>query len=198
MGKPAPPSQLNESDHRSDEELLRAYVDGDDQAFCLIVERYERRLLEYACGKLWNREAEEDAVQLTFAALAKKASTVEKVGRYLWGTCRRTIAQLWRVELRRRATEATSAETNDPPGASGDWAFLFGDENLVYCIGELDSVLREAVLMRYVDELTYEEIGERQRAVKATVWRRVREAIRLLKQCLKTRGVESSDDLSAD
>lgn len=58
---------------------------------------------------------------------------------------------------------------------------------ILTAIEQLPDHLREIVKMRYVDDLTFEEIAVLQQSSVATVWRRWSDAIQILKQNLDSR-----------
>ena len=55
--------------HKSDEELMKQYLAGDEQAFEELISRYERALLNFANCYLRNQAASEDITQDIFVRL---------------------------------------------------------------------------------------------------------------------------------
>ncbi|CAN5125153.1 sigma-70 family RNA polymerase sigma factor [soil metagenome] len=57
----------------TDSELIRSHCQGDCRAFGEIVRRYEKRLQNFICLKIGDREQAEDLVQETFLRVSKHA-----------------------------------------------------------------------------------------------------------------------------
>ncbi|GAB3622358.1 RNA polymerase sigma factor SigM [Mariniluteicoccus endophyticus] len=63
------------SDERTDHELLRAHVDGDPQAFGILVERHRDRLWAVALRTMRNPEEAADALQEAYISAFRRAHT---------------------------------------------------------------------------------------------------------------------------
>jgi RNA polymerase sigma-70 factor, ECF subfamily len=145
----------------SDAQLVRRVLDGDVEAFAPLVDRYHDRFARYAVRMIGDREDAEEAVQdaflRAFHALDRYREE-ERFGGWLFrilvNQCRSVVAK------RQRRAELLAAARWDPPAA----AALPGEdgelrEELDRALAELPADAREAVLLRFAEELTYEEMA---------------------------------------
>ncbi|PID29620.1 MAG: RNA polymerase subunit sigma-24 [Candidatus Cloacimonadota bacterium] len=153
----------------SDETLMHKFQDGDETAFDELVERYKNKLSNHIFYYVKNREMVEDIVQNAFVRIyfnKEKYKDVAKVSTWIY-----TIAiNLAKTELAKKSR----AEIFSITGKDGETDFEIPDskadtsDNLMRSelkeviydgIDMLEDKFREIILMRDVDELTYEEIA---------------------------------------
>ncbi len=149
-------------DESSDEELMRRFCDGEDAVFDVLFERYSARVQAYMRGMVSDGALADDLTQATFLSIVRSKD------RYLRGT---PVAS-WvfaiatnaaRDALRRRGVERTAHEqlsvareetadpqTPDPPLR----------RQLEGALQALPSNQREAVLLREVQGLSYEQVAQ--------------------------------------
>jgi RNA polymerase sigma factor (sigma-70 family) len=154
-----------------DDELLKQFRAGDTQAFEAILDRYSRPIYNFTYRFLGNAEDADDATQQTFiqAYESLPAARAETPLRpWLFQVARNKSIDM----LRRRRSVALSAlerEDEDRPDVEVPDTGPLPDE--IYEHEELQELLQEAiealplrtrevVVMRYVGELTFAEIGE--------------------------------------
>jgi RNA polymerase sigma-70 factor, ECF subfamily len=140
--------------------VVRRVLDGDVEAFAVLVDRHHARLARYACHLLGNRAEAEELVQDTFVrgyrALARYEDR-EQFGAWML----RILVNRCRTVLARNARRATAAaawaheerESFDPAALAA-----LRDE-LAAALAQLPSDQREAVVLRYAEELGYDEIS---------------------------------------
>jgi RNA polymerase sigma-70 factor (ECF subfamily) len=63
--------------HRSDAELLRRFLAGDEQALDLVFDRYETPLFQFLAGMLRDRHLAEDVLQDTFVRALERLDGVD-------------------------------------------------------------------------------------------------------------------------
>src|SRR6267378_3094310 len=94
----------------ADQELLRRFVDGrDEAAFETILRRHGAMVLDVCRGVLGNEADAEDAFQATFLILAQKAGAIRKlvsVGSWLHGVAYRTALKARAGSAKRKKHEA--------------------------------------------------------------------------------------------
>jgi len=117
------------------------------------------RLIRLAVRLVWNRDDAEDAVQEAYRLLLDRGGqTIERPAAWLW----RCVCQLClNVRRRRRAASLDEAEPNAPPGDPG--ASLARTESLDAlrdAIAELPDQRRVALLLRVMEEMSYDEVAE--------------------------------------
>ncbi|HVT38352.1 MAG TPA: sigma-70 family RNA polymerase sigma factor [Gemmatimonadaceae bacterium] len=170
----------------SDAAVVRRVRAGDVEAFALLVDRHHARLARYALRMMGDRgEAEElvqDAFVRAYGALARYKER-EQFGawilRILVNRCRSSLAR----EARRLAAAAAwiheTAATFDPAEP------ITQRDELSAALGRLPADLREAVLLRYADELGYEEISAITGAGISALKMRVKRACERLRAMLE-------------
>jgi RNA polymerase sigma-70 factor (ECF subfamily) len=171
----------------SDATLVERVLAGDSGAYAGLVARYRDRLGRYATRMLGNSADAEDALQETFVrgyrSLAR-CTDANRFGAWLFGIlvnrCRTIGGQ--RAKRQERITHSEPAiarasvahsETRDALREEIDWA-----------VAQLSQTHREAFLMKYVEDLSYEEMmvltGAKLSALKMRVARAREELQRLL------------------
>lgn len=153
----------------TDEELVAAFVGGSESAFTLLVRRYKDRVVNFLYRMLGDEEDALDIAQEAFVRLHARAHTYRPVAKF--STWFFTIAaNLARSELRRRkwvapwrvrAGNAGSRppEPADPGGLPDDRAAeALRAEAVAAALADLPDAFREAVVLHYIEDRSYEEI----------------------------------------
>lgn len=146
----------------TDAELIAAVVGGDVETFAELVRRYRDLCFRFAVRILGNRDDAEDALQEAFVRAFRGLASCrdpERFGAWLYqivvNECRTRATRRTRRE-RRMADEPTS-DIADPAGLPGDSAI---SEEIEYALAQLVPEQREAFVLKYVEELSYEEMAE--------------------------------------
>lgn len=151
----------------ADRDLVIAYQAGDDEAFAELVREYRPQLIGHARRRLRCPDAAEDAVQ---EALARALRAMPRFnGNYRVGPwLHRILSNVCADEgnRRRRDDEKTQRyRSNDealrsPPTVEGQLGLDLDNSELAGAVEDLSEQYREALMLRFVDELSYEEIAE--------------------------------------
>ena len=180
----------------SDEDLIERFQQGDANAYELIVKRYKNQLLNFVFRFLGNQEEAEDVVQETFLRVFRTRFAYTRVAKF--STWIYTISgNLARTELRRRkrrrlfsisdmGLEDRDYEIADDvlnPEAQANSTLQ--EEIIQREIGKLSPKFREVIILRDVQELSYEEISKIIRVPIGTVKSRVNRARLRLQNRLK-------------
>ncbi len=174
---------------KSDEELVRAVRSGDGSAFEPLAERYYTICLRFAQSQLGRREDAEEAVQdalvRSFRALLRGASPDRFrpwLLRIVVNRCRSMSAR-----RARRRRLLTLWQTRQPPETSEDPRVTVADPDpaLTAALAGLRPKLREAFLLKHVEELTYEEMAEVTGVRPSALKMRVKRATERLRESLK-------------
>ncbi len=182
----------------SDEDLIERFQQGDSQAYDQIVRRYKDQLLNFVFRFLANAEEAEDVVQETFLRVYRNRFAYTRVAKF--STWIYTIAgNLARTELRRRKRRrlfsiSTDMGLEDRDFEISDDAFnpelhvdsALQEELIQREISKLSPKFREVIILRDVQELSYEEISKIIRVPIGTVKSRVNRARLRLQVRLKT------------
>lgn len=178
----------------TDEELMHMFQDGDESAFNELVDRYKNKLSNHIYYFVKNEELVEDIVQNAFVRVymnKEKYKDVAKVSTWIY-----TIAiNLAKTEIAKR----NRAEVFSITGKDGESDFEISDssartdepvmqnelkEKLNEAINNLDEKFREIVLLRDVDELSYEEISSVLDIPVGTVKSRLNRARMILREMI--------------
>ncbi len=180
----------------TDEDLIERFQQGELTAYEEIVRRYKDQLLNFVFRFLNNQEEAEDVVQETFLRVYRNRFAYTRVAKF--STWIYTIAgNLARTELRRRkrrrffslsdmGLEDRDYEISDEvfnPETHVDSAL--GEEIIQREISKLSPKFREVIILRDVQELSYEEISKIIRVPIGTVKSRVNRARLRLQNRLK-------------
>ena len=147
----------------SDAADVQRVLDGDVDAFTRLVDRYYERCARYAVRMLGNRDDAEDALQATFLRAYRSLGKYQErdkfsawLYRILTNQCRSIAA---RRNHRDRVFVREEALLLNAPDRRQEWDGE--DEDFVQrVLAELDPLLREAFVLKYVEELSYEEMSE--------------------------------------
>jgi RNA polymerase sigma factor (sigma-70 family) len=179
-------------------ELLRRYLDrGDEDAFRAIMANHGPMVMGVCRRVLGEARDVEDAFQVTFLILARKAGKLtpgDPVGHWLYGVAYRVALRARSAMARRHARERTvpapeMASIDDPSG------FEVGrviDEELA----RLPAKYRGPVVLCYLEGLTHEEAARQLGWPVGTVKGRLSRARNLLKGRLSRRGLAPAQQAS--
>ena len=159
-------------------------ADGLPASFWELVEQYRGELVNQALAILGSLEDAEDVAQETFCEAFRdreKLVQADSLGAWL-----RTINRANAVDRlrnrRRNSGRLQNKHRELPPRAftTGGFSLLELRESLAKAIEALPEGLRAVVVLRYWEQLSYEEIAARLKLPTSTVWRRFYEASEIL------------------
>ena len=193
-------NRLNTDLPAEDADLVRRALDDDREAFGELVRRYQNRIFAAIYRILGNREDAREFAQETFLRAFAKLSTFREGARF--STWLYTIAlNLTRSELRKRkvrkdvkplsldaAPPGEEARPAEPKDVTESPAETVGRRELYRLalreIGEMEPDMREVVVLRDMQDLSYEEIAGAIGCPVGTVRSRLFRARRLLRDRL--------------
>jgi RNA polymerase sigma-70 factor (ECF subfamily) len=147
----------------TDAAAVRRVLDGDNEAYAMLVARYRERYVRYATQMLGSREDAEEALQDAFVRAYRSIANCEDPERFgawlfqiLVNRCRTTGARRGRREKTfvRDDVALLSASSEHPAEQRA-----LHDE-IYRALNNLDVEQREAFLLKHVEGLSYEEISE--------------------------------------
>jgi RNA polymerase sigma-70 factor (ECF subfamily) len=162
-----------------DAALVERVLKGETSAFRGLVDRYWAECARYAWRMLGHREDAEDALQNSFVRAYRSLGEYAErhafrawLYRILVNECRSLARGRWR-RARRLVDDTTAAERRPAPSTERD-----GDirDALQRALDRIEPLLREAFLLRYGEELHYEEIATMTGATVSAVKMRVKRA----------------------
>lgn len=185
----------------ADEQLVEMAVSEDPDAFGEIVRRWERKIFALCFGMLTREDEARDAAQETFIAAYRNLSRFRgeaKVSSWL-----HRIAVNQCLTVKRRA-KTRSEEYIDDDSGEGDKVFVApakmspGNKaeqaerlNVVrQAVSALPTDLRQVVVMKEFEEMTFQEISETLEIPLSTVKSRLYTALKQLKMRLERLPVE--------
>ena len=155
----------------TDEELVKRFQNGDERAYVELVKRYKDRLLNFVYRYLNSFEQSEDVVQDTLMKLYTSAHMYREIAKF--STWIFTIAaNLAKSELRRlkrrRVISIHSMGYDDKeyeiPSESYDPAketeSNYGEKQIQLAIDTLPDQFKTVIILREVQQLSYEEISQ--------------------------------------
>lgn len=185
----------------TDEQLVESAVSGDSEAFGEIVKRWERRIFALCFGMLGREEDARDAAQETFVAAYRGLKNFRgdaKVSSWLHRIAvNQSLTTMRRA--RTRAEEFLNDETDEesrvfvaPPGLSPLRTAERSERlNLVRrAVASLPEDLRQVVVMKEFEEMTFQEISEVLELPLSTIKSRLYTALKQLRRKMERSPVE--------
>lgn len=174
----------------TDRDLLTRFLAGDEPAFAALVGRHGPMVLR-VCRRLLRHEQDaEDAFQATFLVLARRAGAVrrgEAVASWLHGVARRVALRARRDAGRRRAHERAAPPVRQT-APTPDWPEV--QAALDDAIGRLPERYRGPFVLCFLEGRSRAEAAGELGLAEGTVWSRLSEARRRLRERLARRGIE--------
>ena len=194
---------------RTDEQLLAAHIEGDQNAFPELLERYRNELLHFLIRFLGSRAAAEDVFQDTFLQIHLVAETFDTTRRFKpWlYTISANKARDYHRRQKRRATASLSA----PIGGHGEEAefidLIASDEaspetplseheqaELVKkVVDDLPAHYREILLLNYFQKMSYNQIADSLDIPLGTVKSRLHSAVACFADTWKLQNTDGSE-----
>lgn len=177
------------STHASDESLMLAARDGDVGAFTVLARRYSARLIAYCRRLTHSPAAAEEAAQETWLGLWSARRSYEPSSRFvvlLFVAARNRCKNVHRGQMRARNAlgqpAAVDELTSASPSALEQVLTIERRRRLSTRIDQLSEALREALVLRVVDELSYADVGAIMEIPEATARTRVHLAMQKLRE----------------
>lgn len=189
----------------SDADLVAQSIQGDEAAYGILIDRYFRLVVGTAFRKLQNPEDARDIAQDAFVKAYHSLHNLDDPRRFpAW--LKRIAANLAIDLLRKRrhpvvsldeleethavaTTDAVAPEMIDHETQQNQTMLMILDS-----IEELPDTTREAVELRFLESLDYEEIAERLNISQGAVRQRVSRGVRELRD--KLEGLQWGSDLA--
>jgi RNA polymerase sigma-70 factor (ECF subfamily) len=187
----------------SDEQIVERALAGDADAFGEIVRRWERRIFALAYGILGREEDARDATQETFIAAFRNLRGFRgeaKVSSWLHRIAVNQCITRQR-RARTRAENSLEAETESggekfaAPDAASPARLAEGRERteaVRRAVSALPPELREVIVMKEFEELTFQEIADALDVPLSTVKSRLYTALKQLRLRLEKHGARAA------
>ena len=181
-----------------DTAMIRAVLDGDEQAFQGLVERYEQRIYHVVYGVVRNPEDARDLAQEAFVKAFKNLDRFRLESKFYTWLCR--IAINLGIDHQRKMKHRSHDEFDDERAVGGDAVVVELssrtsspaanvaqkqlNERILAAFDALPEDQRKVVVLRELDELSYKEIAEVLEVAEGTVMSRLYYARRKLQELL--------------
>ena len=150
--------------HRTDGDLVSEALDGSDEAYAELVRRYQDLLYRHAERMAGSPDEAEDIVQLAFIKAYRNLATCQNpdhVGAWMY----RITANACKDHLKSRRSDGVAID--DVPGLAGEDGDPERALEQLDLRSRIDSALRrlpvdqrEAFVMKHVEGMSYQEMGE--------------------------------------
>lgn len=148
------------SDSRTDSELVRAILAGDVEVFACLVDRHHERCLRIATHILGDGDDAEDVVQEAFVRAYRHLGGYRERDKFGAWMLRIVVNQCRSRSAREKRYTRFDAELHEH--ASADDRERTAAERrgeLLHALAQLGPAQREAVVLRFAEELSYDEIS---------------------------------------
>ncbi len=179
----------------TDEELIARCARGDRGAMDVLVSRYHAKLLDFAVRHTQDRETAADVAQATLVRVYERADSFQAIASFrawMYAIALNCVRDAYRKRQAKR--ESLSSEIED----SGDWAELVGGDSpedlaveaadsavLWDAVDTLPERQKTAVLLRFRQQLSYDEIAAVTGAPVGTMRSLVHHALKRLRKTLE-------------
>src|SRR4051812_24884650 len=186
---------------QDDSQLLSEYAEKvSQQAFAELSRRYVNLVYSSALRQMGNAHAAEDVTQAVFIVLSRKAAGLKRdaiLSSWLLQTTAYAVKNARRAELRRRHHEQEAAQMKTMSQDEDQKLWEQISPTIDKAIGSLATPYRDAVVLRYFDGKSYEEIGTRLKISEAAARQRISRGVAELREILARHGVVQASGVSA-
>lgn len=175
------------TDAPDDASLIESARRGERQAFGVIVERYYRAAYSSAYAVLGNAGDAEEIAQETFVQAWQKLDRLREPAAlpgWIWRIARDTALKHIRKHRRMKAM-AIVPEKGESDQPHQPLVEAEEKQALLAAIEQLPEEMREALIMKFWEEMEYEEMAERTGASAAALYQRVCRGLKKLRDALK-------------
>jgi RNA polymerase sigma factor (sigma-70 family) len=181
----------------NDGQLLRDYArDRSESAFAELARRHINLVYSAALRETHGDAAEaKDITQAVFAELARKAAPLGRhpaLAGWLYTCVRRMSANARRAEERRRRREQEAHAMHELLPDSPESAWSLVKPALDDAMHELNDTERAAVVLRFFEDRSHEEVGKALGLSETAARKRVDRALEKLRALLAQRGITST------
>ena len=166
----------------SDHELVRGVRRGDDRAFELLYERYQRRITAYVAGMVKDHGRAEDITQEVFVSALRRMRATERpiaFKPWIYEIARNACIDAYR---RTRRSEEVSFDADDKLSAADHGRLVAAEpeppaavaakqqlDTMLGAFGGLSEAHHQILVMRELEGMSYAAIGERMGMSRAGV-----------------------------
>jgi RNA polymerase sigma-70 factor (ECF subfamily) len=175
-------------DQNEEAQIVARVLKGDRQAYALLVEKYKSPIYNLAYRMTGNLGDAEDLTQETFIRAYQylwSYDTRKKLFSWLYTVALNLIKNHYKKNKKHNISEELSAHSLADNKPSPE-AKLIEAQEISSCLSQLEYELRALLIMKYQQELSFEEIaeitGKSLSAIKMSVYRGLEKLKELLKE----------------
>jgi RNA polymerase sigma factor (sigma-70 family) len=175
---------------RSDDELMALAQAGVREAFAVLVERHAARLVHACSALVHDSGAGAELAQETWVTVWAQRSRYRPEGRFVvWlitaarNRCRNHVRR--HGVVRRHAQQAATEGAEPSPDQIDRLLLEERRRRVLDALSRLPERMREALVLRYAEDLRYDEMAEVLRTGESTLRSRVHHGLRLLRNILE-------------
>ena len=171
-----------------DKKLIKECKKGSHEAFDLLIRKYYPYVTGFLLKASGNEELTQDITQDVFLRVIEKIDDYDLKKNVSFGTYIITIAKNRLIDYRRKEKKEIVIEDYEIPDNMNIIESLIKQNDLERLKKELEKLPKEqknAIYLKYFEELTLKEIAEREQVKEKTIKSRIFEAKRKLKNNLK-------------
>lgn len=171
---------MNMEEIYSDDALVEQIRLGDEKAAEELIRRYYTSVLRYCKRQCFNLEKAEDLTQETFLKLFKNLSGYKEKGKfkaYLY-----TIANHLCIDESRKMKECSLENEGEIRDECDGLSRIEDKSEVGYLLNVLSPEQREAVILRFGEELSFWEIAKVMGCNMRTAQSRVRNALKIMRK----------------
>ena len=171
---------MNMEEIYSDDALVEQIRLGDEKAAEELIRRYYTSVLRYCKRQCFNLEKAEDLTQETFLKLFKNLSGYKEKGKfkaYLY-----TIANHLCIDESRKMKECSLENEEEIRDECDELRRIEDKSEISYLLNVLSPEQREAVILRFGEELSFWEIAKVMGCNMRTAQSRVRNALKIMRK----------------
>ena len=186
-----PPVHGVEDDPDDDGDVVAALASGDRRrALTLLMNRHGERIYRYALGMTGDREMAEEIRQLAFVQAYRDLESFagrSRVRTWLFGIARHRCLDVmkgwkrWNHRYKHDPPSDLEVEDHEPDGELDRHRLVV---LVAECLRKLRPAIREAVMLRFQQELSYAELAAVVGEQIGTVQQRVARALPMLRKCV--------------
>ena len=185
----------------NDAQLLAEFAQSEsEQAFATLVNRHIRLVHSVALRHTSNSHHAEEITQAVFIILARKAGSLGRktiLSGWLYQAARLTAANFQRAELRRTRREQEAFMDSTLEATQTDAAWIGLAPLLDDAMAHLGCTDRDAVVLRYFENKSLQEVGDALGIEERAAQKRVSRALEKLRRIFTKRGVVSTTAIIA-
>ena len=177
----------------TDLQLLKTFAaDASEDAFAELTRRHVDLVYSVALRQVRSPQLAEEISQSVFIDLSKNAARLaagktESLTPWLYQVSRRTAIDVVRRESRRQLREQLAVELTDMNNQPSLWSQI--EPMLDEAMDSLDTVERDALLLRFFENKSLREVGESSGSSEDAAQKRVCRALDRLRHFFSKRGV---------